>query len=204
MTRRNSLLFTLVCSTAALLAGCQSSTHITTVWKAPQPPAAPFTNTMAMVSNASPAERRAGEDEFVASIKSGRAVASYTLISDEDLKDRQKITTVVKRENFDGVAVIRLVSSDRKATYVPPTYGPSHDPFSTGSTYGYFQGGYYQGGYTDIDTIVNVECSVYSVKDEKLIWAGSGQVTNPAGISDLVAQVCRGSVEELKRQGFIK
>ncbi|MCC6678689.1 MAG: hypothetical protein IT436_16270 [Phycisphaerales bacterium] len=205
MTRRNSLLFTLIGTAATLLAGCQSSTHINTVWKAPQPPAAPLTHTMAVVANASPAERRAGEDEFVASIKSGRAVASYTLLSDDDIKDREKIIAVVEREQFDGVAVIRLISTDRKTTYIPPTYGSSQDPFLSGGSAGFAPSGYtYQGGYTNIDTVINVECSVYGAKEKKLIWAGAGQVTNPADIRDLVEQVCRGSVEELKRQGFIK
>lgn len=187
---------------AALLAGlsgCQPSTRVSTVWKTPEPIGEPFNKIMALVANASAAERRAGEDEMVRALGPARAVASYPFIADEQVQDREYIFDVVKREGIDGVAVIRLVSSDQKTTYVPPTYGAYTDPFNyRGPDFTY------RGGYTNIDTIVTVETSVYSVRREKLIWAGSSQTYNPANIQDLVEQVCRGSVEELKREGFIK
>lgn len=191
-------------SALALLAGCQPSTRITTVWQNPEAAPRPFTSVLAVVANASPAERRAGEDRFSASITSAHAVPSYTVIPDEDLNDREKVIAAVERGGFDGVAVIRLVSSDRKTTYLPPVYGASSDPFLYGPSYGYSPTGYIRGGYTTVDTVVHVECSVYRAPEKQLIWAGSGEVLNPAGIRDLVSRVCRGAAEELRRKGLIQ
>lgn len=182
-----------------LLTGCQAATTVNTVWKTPEPPKEPFKTVLALVANASPPERRAGEDELVSCIKSAPATASYTLIPDEDLKDRDKVRAVIKQHGFDGVVVLRLVSSDTKTTYIPPSYGPYTDPFGyRGSDFTY------RGGYTESDTVVTVETSVYAARDEKLIWAGSSQTYNPDSIKDLVRQIARGAAEELRRQGLLK
>lgn len=181
-----------------LLTGCRAATTVNTVWKAPEPPKEPFKTVLALVANASPAERRAGEDELVSSIKSAPATASYTLIPDEDLKDREKVRAIIKQHGFDGVVVLRLVSSDTRTTYIPPTYGAYTDPFAyRGPDFTY------RGGYTQTDTVVTVETSVYEVRHEQLIWAGSSQTYNPGSISDLVRQVARGAAEEVRRQGLM-
>jgi hypothetical protein len=186
---------------AATLGGCASSTTVSTVWKSPDAAPTQFTKVLAVVLNTSPAERRAGEDELVQSITSAHAVASYTLISDSDIKDKNKIRAVIKEQGFDGAAVIRLVSSQQQTTYVPPRYDPSHDPFDYGTDLAAANN---QPGYTTTDTFFAAEISLYSTANEKLIWAGSSTTENPSNIQDLIAQVARAAAAELRRQGLIK
>jgi hypothetical protein len=179
------------------VAGC-ASTSVATVWKSPDPAPPAFTKVLALVVNASPAERRAGEDELVRSIKVP-AVAAYTLVPDEDTTSKDKIRTDIEGHGFDGAAVIRLVASDKKTTYVPPKYGSLHDPFDYPNAYSSVRP-----GYTTTDTTITAEASLYSIRDKKLLWAGSTTTTNPSSIRDLIAQVCRSSADELRRQGLLR
>ncbi len=187
----------------SLLGGC-AATSVVTVWKSAQPAPASFKNVLAMVTNTTPAQRRAGEDELVSQIKSAHAVASYTLIPDQDVRDKEKILATLQQHDFDGLVVLRLVSSDTTTTYVPPSYGSGYTPFGGDfEFYGYDAG---NPGYTTMDTVVTSEISLYAVtaKIESLIWAGSATTSNPSNIKDLVIQISRASVEELKKQGILK
>ena len=185
-----------------LLGGCAPTT-VSTVWKSPDAAPVSMKNILAVVANTSPAERRAGEDELVLQIKSAHAVASYTLIPDQYVMNKDQVLVALQQGNFDGMVVIRLVSSNTTTTYIPPDYTLAYDPFGSFAGAG---GGVYRAGYTTQDTVVTTEISLYSVKSkiESLIWAGSASTSNPSSIQDLVIQISRASVEELKKQGILK
>ncbi|MBS0197298.1 MAG: hypothetical protein JSR77_11115 [Planctomycetes bacterium] len=183
------------------LVGCETTT-VTTVWKSPDPPrATPFNKIVGIVVNATPAERRSAEDQLAAEAKNGRGIAAYTLVPDEDLKDREKVKKVLEANGIDGAVVLRLTATDRQSVYHPPVYTPST------SMYGYREYDLYRNrspGYTTTTVTIHAEISIYSVSDEKLIWAGSSSTDDPANIQDLVKQVAKASIAELKKQGLMK
>jgi hypothetical protein len=182
------------------LAGC-NTTSVSTVWKQPDTTPVQFQRIVTLVANATPAERRAGEDELVSLIKSTPAVASYTFIPDTDVADKDKVREAVKAKGFDGALIIRLVATDKQTTYVPPVYDDStYEPYSPASR----TTGLYRPGYTTTDTYVTAETHLYSVKDGKLIWAGSSTTENPVDMQDLVSQVAQGAAAELRKQGLLK
>ena len=183
----------------ALVGGCANSS-VQTVWRAPGEAPVSFTKVLAIGSNTSPAERRAGEDTLVEQFKTAMGVASYTLIPDEELKDKEKVLAALRTSGFDGVAVIRMTSAKTTTTYVRPTYMRPDDMW--GGSGGFSS---YSGGYTTEDTVITAEVSLYAYKDmkESLIWSGSSTTTNPTGMRDFVVGVSKGSVEELKRQKLL-
>jgi hypothetical protein len=83
--------------------------------------------------------------------------------------------------------------------YMGPRYGGYW-----GGYYGYGWGGAYGGG-VDIrtDTIVTVETLVYSLKQNKLIWAGQSKTTNPSKIDAFVKEVATGAGKEMKKAGLL-
>jgi len=198
-----SRLFAAVCvSIFAVLGACQTTT-VTTVWKTPDPlPAEPFHKVVALVLNTTPAERRAAEDRLASEISGGRGVPAYTLIPDDDLKDRERVRGILEKAGIDGAVVLRLVSREKQTEYHPPSYTPSS------SFYGYqsydLYPPMYQQGYTTTTVVIQAEVSVYAVRDERLLWAGSSETTDPANIQDLVSQVAAATVAELKKQGILK
>jgi hypothetical protein len=206
MPRKLTLAILLVLLPVLLLVmGCQSATSVSTVWKTPETLPPPFSKVITLVVNATPAERRAAEDELVRYLRPGEGVASYSVISDEDLKNEKAVRQVIQSSGIDGAVVMRLVARDQQSIYHPPAYQPN---YSFSEYYGRF--GYddadasYSPGYTVTDTIIYTEISVYAVKDAKLLWAGAGATSNPANIKDLALQTAKSAAAELKKQGLIR
>jgi len=66
-------------------------------------------------------------------------------------------------------------------------------------------GGGAWGTGTDIrtDTIVTVETLVYSLKQNKLLWAGQSKTTNPSNVDSFVKELAAGAVREMKKVGLL-
>ena len=73
-----------------------------------------------------------------------------------------------------------------------------------GGYYGYGWGGAWGGG-TDIrtNTIVTVETLVYSLKQNKLIWAGQSTTTNPSLVDSFVRELAEAAAREMKKAGLL-
>jgi hypothetical protein len=77
--------------------------------------------------------------------------------------------------------------------------GPSYGPY-WGGYYGYGWGGAWSTG-PDIrtDTIISVETLVYSLKQNKLIWAGESKTTNPSNVDNFVRELATSAAKEMKK-----
>jgi hypothetical protein len=88
----------------------------------------------------------------------------------------EKIRATITGSGYDGIIIMRLVSKEQATSYVPgssPTYyGGWH------GYYGYAAPYYYDPGYYRTDAYYTVETSVYSIKDNKLIWTGMTETVN--------------------------
>jgi hypothetical protein len=97
--------------------------------------------------------------------------------------------------------VMRPVAVDKEATYVPGQayVVPSH----YGSMWGYWGTGWgyaYDPGYVKQDQIVSVEGNVYSVADDKLVWASRTKTYNPESVRQLINDIVDVTVAEMKKQ----
>jgi hypothetical protein len=188
----------LLLAALCLIVGCQSA-EVTTVWKTSEPLPPTLDKIVTIVANASPAERRAGEDELARQLRPGQGVAGYTLISDADLRDKEKVRQALQTGKADGALVLRLVAVDKNATYYPPTYYSSY-PY-----YDVYGGPVTSSpGYTVTDTTIKTEISLYSVKGGNLLWAGAGSMTNPDNIRDLIDAMAKAAREEMTKQGVLR
>jgi len=86
------------------------------------------------------------------------------------------------------------------STYMGPSYGPYW-----GGYYGYGWGGAYGGG-VDVrtNTIITVETLVYSIPQNKLIWAGQSNTTNPTKVDAFVKELATAARSEMKKAGLLK
>ena len=78
------------------------------------------------------------------------------------------------------------------------TPGPSG---GFGPYWGYGWGTAYSPGYLTTDTIVSVETLVYSLTDDKLLWASSSRTTNPGNLDQLIREVADATAKEMAKQG---
>src|ERR1019366_4038825 len=144
---------------AMLLTAC-ASTQLTSVWKDPGYQARP-TKIMVIGVARSAVNRRLFEDEFVRQLKSRGtdAIASYTVLSDEQQGDPAAIAKKVTELGADTVLITRLVSKKIVQVYVPgspyyppPFYGTWPDYYGYGYRYMYTPGYIAEDEYAVIET----------------------------------------------------
>lgn len=129
-------------------------------------------------------------------------VAAYRLIPGPELRDKDKAKGWVTRADVVGVVAMRPLGAEKQVSYTPdmwisPYYG------SFWNYYGYGWNSMYIAGSVREDTVVSVETLVFSVPEDKLLWAGVSEKTNPKTLQKLVADLVKESVKELGKVGLV-
>lgn len=185
------------------LATCSSGTQLAGTWREPQMTGVPFQKVIVLVLAKDTIMRRIAEDEFVARASgSTQAVQSYSLIPEDELGDQEKVKARLAAANIDGAAVMRLVGSDSQVTYNPGSYVTAYYTFW--GYYGYAYPMVFDTGYVTADRVVRVETNVYSVTGDKLIWSGLSESMNPDSAQQIVDDVVRVVVSNLKSNGIVR
>jgi hypothetical protein len=183
--------FGLLILIAMLLTAC-ATTQLNAVWKDPGYQTRPAKIMVVGVAK-NPLNRRLFEDEFVQQLKSRGtdAIASYTVLSDEQQGDPAAIAKKVAELGADTVLITRLVSKKIVQVYVPGS--PYYPPPFYGTWPDYYGYGYrymYTPGYIAEDEYAVIETNLYEAKSNKLIWAASSET----GISDSDQSLIQGYI----------
>lgn len=174
----------------AMLAAACASTQIVSAWSDPDLKRVPFRKVLVVFQHQDPGLRRAMEREMAVDIPN--SVPAHAVFSDEEVRDLERVRTRVREEGFDSAVIMRLVSVDREVTYVPgriytvPSY---YHGF-----YGYWGYGWrsvYEPGYLRRDRILTIATNVYSVADDKLVWASQSETFNPTSLRSAIAEVVK-------------
>ena len=195
---------------ALAVAGCATTTFNST-WKNPEAQAVTLheQKVVALVVTKNEASRRGAEEAPARELnKLGvRGVPAYTLLPTEQVRDKDQAKAAFEKAGADGVVVMRVVGQEKELTstpggcYAAPYYGSF---WGGGGYWGYGWGAVYDPGYLRTDTIVSVETLVYSLKQDKLAWAGRSETTNPSKADDFIKELTAGVVREMKKVGLIR
>ena len=173
----------------AVVAGC-ASTQIVSVWQDAELGGVAFRKVLVVFQHSDPAIRRALEDEMARDIPN--AQAAYTLFSDTEVGELDRVKARVRAEGFDSAVIMRIVSVEREVSYRP---GRVHAvPAFYNEFWGYWGHGWravYDPGYLRSDRIVTIATNVYSVGDDKLVWASQSETFNPASLRGAIGEVVR-------------
>jgi hypothetical protein len=197
----------LVVLVAAGLSACATTTFDSS-WKAPD--AQPMGSlagqkVVAVAVSKNAAVRRSAEDTLVSvlSARGAQGIPSYSILGDDT--DEAKAKAAIEKSGAVAVVVMRPVAKEKEISSTPSSMymGPRYGGY-WGGYYGYGWGGAWGGG-TEIrtDTIVIVETLVYSMKQNKLIWAGQSKTTNPSKVDAFVKEVAAGAGKEMKKAGLL-
>jgi hypothetical protein len=193
---------------AAAVAGCSTTTTFVNTWKAPD--AAPLTLrpgdvVVAMVISRNEASRRSGEDALAAELsrRGLRVKPAYTVLSVEQAMEKESALATLRATGAVAAFVVRPLQTTRTATYVPPTYGSPVPYGAWGPYYGYGWAAPYSPGYVVTDTVLRLEVLAYDLRQEKLVWAGQSETTNPDGLDDFVRSVVKAAAREMNRAGVL-
>jgi len=197
----------LVVLVAAGLSACATTTFDSS-WKAPD--AQPMGSlagqkVVAVAVTKNQATRRSAEDSLVSVLnaRGAQGIPSYSILGDDT--DEAKAKAAIEKSGAAAVVVMRPVAKEKEISSSPSSMymGPMYGGY-WGGYYGYGWGGAWGGG-VDIrtDTIVVVETLVYSMKQNKLVWAGQSRTTNPSKVDAFVKEVAAGAGKEMKKAGLL-
>lgn len=187
-----------------LLTGC-SSTSLHNAWSDPAAGPIQPSDTFLVVAIAdNPALRRIAEDELVRRIGADRAKASYTLFEPDDRKDEKPAKAKVRAAGLHYAVVLRPLESRQEVDWVPGQV--STYPVAYRSFWGYYRVGwrtFETPGYVRTDTIVAVEMLLYSLADDKVVWAAKAETRNPSGAEQIVREIAGAAAKDLRKRGLL-
>ena len=189
----------------AVLISCSPSTKIIKSW---QEPGSSITlaspNKVLVISMVKDeSTRRIIEDQLLKRFN-GQAVASYTLISADALKEANEasLNDKLTQGQFTHVLLSRLADVEKETSYVPGTTTAYYGGY--GRYYRYGAGFYNTPGYYTTDKNYFVETTVYTVNPNKLIWTGTSKTVNPSTLDKTVNEIADAVSDKMKKDGFLK
>jgi len=194
---------------AALLSFACATTTFQSTWKAPdaQPLRLTGQKVAAVFVSRNPSVRRRAEDAMAREItaRGARGVPSYTVLSEDRIRDIEFAKSVFEREGFAGAVVMRVTGTETQYTVEPGYWaGPRYSHF-WGGYWGWGWGTVWEPGYLTADKIVSVETLVYSMRQDKLIWAGRSRTIDPQRIDDFVGELAQAVTNQMEKDGvFVK
>ena len=176
MTRGLLKPFGILLAVAMLVTAC-ASTQLTSIWKDPSYQARPA-KIMVIGLAKKPEIRRLFEDEFVRQLKARgtEAIASYTVLAEQQQNDQAAIAAKVKEMGADSVLLTRLVDKKTVQFYVPGTvYAPPPYYSSWPAYYGNSYSTMASPGYVGEDQYAVIETNLYEAGNEKLVWTATSE-----------------------------
>lgn len=197
--------FTALTWLALVWSACGTSTRFTSTWNAgnAQPVSAQSMQIAAVFFSGNESVRRESEDIIAHELmrSGGVAVPSYTLLADNP-EDRERAKRELEKAGVDAVLSMRVVSRERTFDVTPGYWtGPYY-----GSLWGYWGHGW--GGINEPmavgpNLIVGVETLLYSLKDEKLLWAGMSETVDPDDVESAVKSIVRKAIDEMQEDAVL-
>jgi hypothetical protein len=196
-------------SRAALMAACAlalgacATAKFNATWVNPE--ARPLSTkagdkVLALVAIKNEGLRRIAEDALARAIgaRGLQGVPSYTLVPDELTKDKAR--AAAEKLGAAGAVVMRVLAKDT-VSITQLSQSNSYTATWTADT------GWntpYNPSDMRSDTVLVVETLVYDMRQDKLVWAGQSQTTNPAKVDDLITELAEQTARQLRKQGLVK
>jgi hypothetical protein len=202
----------LILGAMAVLCACASSGGLVSSWRAPD--AAPLhlrgAKVAAVVMMKDEASRRQAEDTLAHQItaRGAEGIPMYSLLPAGAPENEDAARAAAEKAGLQGLVVMRPTSVDKQIEATPATYlEPTYNGYWRGY-YGYGWGSAYapvtEGADIRIDTTVSIETLVYSLRQNKLVWAGKSKTTNPKQVDTLINKLAAEVAEDLEKQGLLE
>ena len=135
----------------------------------------------------------------------GKGIVSYNYLKEGfDKKNEDAIRKKIKADGFDGAITMRLIDVEKDEQYVRGNRSNFPIYYQNFSGYYHNMWSFYQTpGYFTTTKIYTIESNVYSIKDDKIIWSGLTETTNPDGVKKMTAEVAQAVYKQMIKEGFI-
>jgi hypothetical protein len=151
--------------------------------------------------------REAAEKALVRELnqRGAQAVPGHTLVPPAVEKDRDAVKRILVDAGISGAVIMNviglqddLVITADQTIYLGPNYATFWGYWSYGATIGYIPGN------VGTKMTLVVESLVYSLDQDKLLWAGTSKVVNPKDIDEAVKDMAKAVGSQVKKAGLFK
>jgi len=151
--------------------------------------------------------RKQFEDEFVRQLKAQnvKAVASYTILSADQLLDRNAISAKISDLGVDSVLVTRLTELKKKReVYLGNTYQIPYAYYNQMQEY-YKKGFEESAGQSLLTTHkeISLETNIYLSETEKLAWAATSDVQIEDSVKNIINDFIRTVINKMQSDKVI-
>lgn len=197
---KSSSFVLIVC--AFLFASCATTT-ITDSWKDEAYKGKAQKIAVIMVAR-TPHMRKMFEGRFVAELEArgNKAIQSNTIVTLEQLPDRELVKSRIKNRGADTVLIARLVDSKTIEAYEPGTVHAVPTFFVGWGTY--YEVLFIDYGYTGDTQVAYIETNLYDIKTEKLIWSAHSKTERIAGEQQLINTFIDITIKKLSSDKIIQ
>ncbi|MBP7866876.1 MAG: hypothetical protein KA419_13115 [Acidobacteria bacterium] len=150
---------------------------------------------------------RQGPEETLATELRSRGVdgvAGYTVLPVELTRNTENAKAFLKRVGITYAIMVRLAGKEEEINYVPGTtwYARPYYP----SFWGYWNYSWAvvgTPGYVYSQTVVSLETLVYSIEEDKLLWAGASRTTDQGDIRKEVKKLVAAVGKQIRKDGLL-
>ena len=176
----------------ALASVACSSTRTATIehaWRDPNARVGELTNVVTLFPTRDAMLRRTVEDKLAQHLadRGVRAVPGYTVLTRDDVQDRNVAGEILRRAGFDGLVAMRVVEADRTLEYYP-----AFDVY-WGAAWGTVVPG----------AIIRMQVDAYSLADRRLVWSAVSRSVDPNSIGQLVDDITAVVSRELSKERVV-
>lgn len=185
---------------------CGANTHFLSTWSPQdaQPVSVQGMNVATVFFNQNESIRRTSEDVMARELAriGGKAFPSYMVLP-EDPGNKDAAKRELEKAGVDAVLSMRVVSRERVLDYAPGYWTGSPYYGSLWGYWGYGWGAVRDPSYLGTDVVVGVETLLYSLKDEKLLWAGMSETFDADDVESAVKSIARKAVDKMDEESVL-
>jgi hypothetical protein len=186
---------------APVLAACYHKTELAATWRDPTSPPLHFQHGVAVFATNDVALRRSVEDKLASQFPN--MTPSYRALPTIDSATTGANAAIALRgSGFDGAIIMRVTDVAMQPNYVPGAYWYDR-PYGFAGYWGASWATPYDPGYIVADKIVTIETQIYSLANDKLIFAARSETTNPKDAKALTDSVIRHIRQQLRKDGLL-
>lgn len=189
----------------AVVASCYHWAEVTTMWGAPGHRAMHFDNVVAVFASSDDSLRRVMENRLVAQFSSG--APSYLALGSTGPHDVASVRRVLGDRRFDSAIIMTVVLADpRPSSMLAAALPLSRHPFPARTFSEQWDRVWnppFDRALVPNKRLVAIELQVYSLNDDRLVWAGRSDPGDPNTVVKLGESAIGNLTRELAREGIL-
>ena len=188
----------------ALASACYHWAEVTTTWNGRGHRPIAFEHVVAIVATGNEPLRRAMEDRLVDGIPNSEA--SYRALSAVAVDNVIDVRRILDQDRFDSAVIMTVVQADQLPASLIAVGPKTRHPFPAATFVDQWERVWnppFDPAFVPPRRLVAIELQVYSLSDDRLVWAGRGDPGDAKALAELSEAAVRNLPSELAREGLI-